>query len=362
MSVMIRRLLTLSTLALLFALPGAATAKGPPVRVATFVLPPFVMKQNGALTGFSIDLWEAIAKKLDVDTQYTVKPDVNGVFDTLRARQADIAVSGLFYTVERDRDFDFTYPIMEAGLRVMVRDVGERATANPLTSLLTLLFSRSSVIWLGVAMLLIVAAAHVLWLLERNRDGTLTGGRYFPGIFKAMYWSASTLLTQAEEAPRLWLARILTVLWMFVGIVFVAFYTAQLTTTLTVQHIRGEIAGPDDLPGKRVGTLKSGSPVAWLNDHRAIVVEYAQTEQLNEALLGGDVDAVVLGSAGLAYYAAHDGRGRVKLVGPEFSRNDVGFVLPQDGSLRRRVDSALLSLREDGTYRRIYERWFGEQE
>lgn len=42
----------------------------------------------------------------------------------------------------------------------------------------------------------------------------------------------------------------LAVLWMFVGMVYVAFYTAQLTTTLTVQAIRGSINGPEDLPAK----------------------------------------------------------------------------------------------------------------
>ena len=49
------------------------------------------------------------------------------------------------------------------------------------------------------------------------------------------------------------------------------------------------------------------------------------------------------------------------MVGPEFNPNDVGFVFPVDSPLRRRVDGALLSMREDGTYQRIYDRWFGTQ-
>ena len=184
---------------------------------------------------------------------------------------------------------------------------------------------------------------------------------YFPGVFRAMYWAATTLMSQGDQAPRYWLARALAVLWMFVGIIFIASYTAQLTTTLTVQHIRGAINGPNDLPDKQVATLTGSSAVAYLEQHGVVVREFAQNRNVFQALLDGDADAVVEGSAGLDYYATHGGKDRVKMVGPEFNPNDVGFVFPVDSPLRRRVDGALLAMREDGTYQRIYDRWFGTQ-
>ena len=49
----------------------------------------------------------------------------------------------------------------------------------------------------------------------------------------------------------------------------------------------------------------------------------------------------------------------MKLVGPEFDKNDVGFVVQLDSPLRKRVSNQLLALHEDGTYRRIYTKWFG---
>jgi hypothetical protein len=63
----------------------------------------------------------------------------------------------------------------------------------------------------------------------------------------------------------------------------------------------------------------------------------------------GRTDAVLLGAAGLNYYASHYGNGLVTTVGPEFNKNDVGFVFPANSSLRKRVNSALLTIREDGT-------------
>jgi polar amino acid transport system substrate-binding protein len=149
-----------STVSLVMMLISGAWAQplDPPVRVVTFVLPPFVMEQGGALTGFSIDLWNEIAARVGVKTSYQMTPDTKGLFDSLRSGNADIAVSGLFYSRERDREFDFSYPIMEVGLQVMVRDTGQTAAATPLRTLLALLFSRTSLTWLGVALALIVAS------------------------------------------------------------------------------------------------------------------------------------------------------------------------------------------------------------
>jgi polar amino acid transport system substrate-binding protein len=146
---------------------------------------------------------------------------------------------------------------------------------------------------------------------------------------------------------------------MFAGVVFVSLYTAQLTALLTAEEIRGAINGPGDLPGKRVASLAGSQPAIYLRKIKADVQEAHSTDEMYQALLDGKVDAVLFPSASLAYYSAHAGQGRVRLVGSEFDRNDLGFVLPADSSLRKRVNRQLLVLHEDGTYRRIYAKWFG---
>jgi polar amino acid transport system substrate-binding protein len=96
---------------------------GPEVRVAVNILPPMVMEQNGALTGFSIDLWNAIATRLKVKTSYQLKPDGRAVEEALRSKSADLTPSSTI-TSARDEAFDFSYPIFETGLQVMVPESG----------------------------------------------------------------------------------------------------------------------------------------------------------------------------------------------------------------------------------------------
>jgi polar amino acid transport system substrate-binding protein len=149
---------------------------------------------------------------------------------------------------------------------------------------------------------------------------------------------------------------------MFTGIVFVALYTAQLTANLTVHQIRGAINGPEDLPGKQVGTVKGASlPVNYLRAHHAKVQEFPQVGEMFQALLDGKVGAVLFPAPVLRYYGAHEGKGLVKLVGPEFDKREVGFVFPEASPLRRQINTALVAIREDGTYQRMYDKWFGSE-
>lgn len=67
-------------------------------------------------------------------------------------------------------------------------------------------------------------------------------------------------------------------LWMFVGVAFVAFYTAQLTTKLTVEQIQNVVNGPDDLPGKLVTIPHGGSVVRYVGKRTFEVGEFPDME------------------------------------------------------------------------------------
>jgi polar amino acid transport system substrate-binding protein len=78
-----------------------------------------------------------------------------------------------------------------------------------------------------------------------------------------------SLVSQVQGLPGDWFARLLALVWMFAGVVFVAFYTAQLTATLTVQKIQGAIGGPGDLPGKQIATIAGSTAADYLRAHNS---------------------------------------------------------------------------------------------
>jgi len=359
-----RRAMLVAALILLAPASGArAGEKDAPLRAVAGEFPPFVMQVNGQLTGFSIDLWTAVAGKLGTSTSFELVPDTASAFEALRSGRADAVVTGHFYTLERDREFDFSYPILNAGQQVMVPDAGQGSGLDtPLRTYLRLLFSRSALLWFATALALVVVPAHVIWIFFRKGDDIVPRDeRYLPGIASSMAWATEALLGQVTVMPRRKLARGLAIAWLFAGVLFIALFVAQLTATLTVARFRGIINGPDDLVGKRVATQAGSTSVDVLSRLGARIEAFATPEEAFASLLAGQVDAVVLAAPGLQHFEEHGGAGRVRVVGPEFRKRDLSFMFPIDAPLRRRVNSALVALHEDGTYERLREKWFGRE-
>src|SRR4029078_4059690 len=134
--------------------------------------------------------------------------------------------------------------------------------AGLFTAIVASFLSSAALPILGIVLLIIVVIAPLGRFFEpRAPSGVLADASYYPGILEAGWWAASTLATQADQMPRAALARIVAVIWMFASVVFIAYFTASVTSSLTLQRLRGDINGPNDLPGKRVATVR-GSPSA----------------------------------------------------------------------------------------------------
>lgn len=337
-----------------------ASAQKPTLKVATRSIAPFVVGDDGKLSGFSIELWNQIAQRMNVDSHFQVKDDVGSLLRSVKSGESDLGIAAVSITAERDHDFDFSQPMFESGLQVLVRGGDDADGQNPVRGLFQLLFSPTMLVWLGIVGVMILIPAHVLYFLERNHsEGIIPTRKYFPGIFHAAWWAAGTLATQADSMPRNGFARVMAIVWMFTGVVFVAYFTAQVTASMTVQQLKGSINGPDDLPGKRVATTTGSTAAAYLKDRRSIVQESVKIEDAYKALEAGEVDAVVFDAPVLMYYAGHEGKGKVRLVGSLFRKENYGIVFPSGSPQRKPVEKALLSLQEDGTYDKLYEKWFG---
>jgi len=353
-------LAALAFLILIFVVPSAE-AQPETLRVAIRQVKPFVFEEGGNLTGFSIDLWQEINSQLETRTEYTTISTVSDLLAATRNGGADLAISAISITEERERDWDFSQPMFEAGLQILVPDkAGGDSGGLGLGRILSALFDPSFLPFLALAVAGVVVAAHVVWFFERRREGGVGGRAYFPGIFEAMWWASACLATQADTMPRTAAARIVAVTWMFSAVLFIAFFTAQVTSSLTVQQLKGDIQGPDDLPGRRVATVRGSTSAEYLQRISVQPTEFNSIDDATDALVKGDADAVVYDAPVLLYYASHDGKGKVAVVGSVFRKENYGILFPSGSQLRKPVNEVLLRLRENGTYDRLYAKWFGE--
>ncbi len=328
------------------------------LRVATRLVRPFVYEQQGQLTGFSIELWREIARQLNIESEFVVKPTVKELLDTVRAQNAELGIAAISITADREVDFDFSQPMFDSGLQILTPVQGSRTAL--LEAIIGSLFSTTVLLYVLAVALILFLMAHLVWWFERrNPTGMLTHRAYFPGIFEACWWAASTLATQADQMPRAAVARIIAVIWMFMSVVFIAYFTAAVTSSLTVQQLRGDIDGPEDLPGKRVGSVHGSTSAEYLRERSIEPIEFAKIEEAYQALDGQRLDAIVYDTPILLYYTAHEGKGKAQTVGAIFRKENYGIVFPSNSTLRKRVNEELLKLKESGAYDQLYVKWFG---
>lgn len=347
------------------ALPGLGPVANAArtVRVATYPLDPFVMTRDGQRTGFTVDLMNEIAKRARWDLVYTeiANGSSEGLLREVIEGRADVAACSISITSERSQTVDFSQPILSGSLQILVPASSVKRSQPGLLGFLQLLLSKSMLIWFIAALLLTIVPAHIVWLLERRHHDSMMSRKYFPGIVQAFGWGFGVLAASADDAPRHTLSRAATVMWAFVSIIFVSYYTAILTSNLTVEKFESKISGPADLIGKRVCAVGKSTSSKFLTE---IGVPHDAASTLNGCYdgLGQKYDAMVDAAPILRYYVSNAGAGKAELVGPEFKERDYGVSFKIGSELRKEFDDALLSMREEGAYEGLREKWFGPME
>lgn len=342
------------------SVPSPVTA-GTPLRVVTRLLPPLVIEENRQYQGFVIALWQEVSRRLNWSYEIEVAPSVNDLLDTVELGQAAIGIGGISITAEREERLDFSQPILQAGLQILVSRQQTSIWGQIQRTAIGIFSSPTFYGAIGIFILILLLVAHLVWLLEHRHNPDFPK-RYGVGIWEAFWWAAVTVTTvgYGDKTPKRPLGKLVALLWMCAGYFVFGYFIASMTTIFTVDGLQGTIRSLDDLRGRRVATVEATTAAEFLANTRTIPVEYANPQQMYEGLLRGEVTAIVYDAPVLQHYARHEGNGEVQLVGPTFQRQFYGFVFPLNSPYRTPVNVALLETMEDGTYERLRKFWFGD--
>ena len=330
----------------------------PPITVVTKEFEPLVIRDGDTFTGFSIDLLDELTYRLSLRYEIYAVDTVDGLIREVAEGKADIGVAGISITSQRQRTVDFSYPIYNSGLQILVP---AGSGSSGLGNTFSVLFSKPVLQLLGILLVMMVLMAHVIWLLEGRQRSSDFPRSYRKGINDGIWWSAVTMTTvgYGDKTPRSVAGRVAGIVWMFVAIILFANFTATVASSLTVSGLQGSINGPDDLAGKRVATVQSTASADYLSKLSLDLVPTPTIKDAYRLLDDDDVDAVVFDSPVLLYHAASAGKGSVEVVGPVFARQDYGIALPNGSPLRQEINTTILSMIEDGRYGELQARWFG---
>ena len=233
------------------------------LRVGTKPFAPFAFVQDGEYIGFSIDLWQEIAQELELDYELYGEKTVTDLIDSVNSGKTDVAIAGITITSEREKIVDFSHSFFESGLQILVPASAETSAVN---TFIWLILSPILLETIGVLLIVIVISAHLLWFFEREQNPQMFPKQYLRGIWEACWWSVVTVVTvgYGDKAPIGVAGRIIATIWMFTGVLLVSYFTASVSSALTVQQLQTSIQGLKDLNGKRVATVTGSTAAAYL--------------------------------------------------------------------------------------------------
>lgn len=334
----------------------APAVKAQDLTIATVSRPPFSMLENGQETGFGLDLWAALAADLGKTYQLRRVNEFQEMLRLVENGAVDAAVANISITASREEAFDFSQPIFESGLQILIP-----ADQNSSLSILSILLSRDLIIAIVLAFALLFGGGLLMWRFERDSQP------YFDrtakeAMFPAFWWALNLVVNGGfeERMPRTVFGRIFGVFLVVSSLFIVSIFVAKITAVLTIDAIQSSVVSINDLHRQHVGTIEGSTASMFLDNRDLKFTGFDDFAGMMETFEKGGLDAIVFDAPILAFYAKQSA-GKAQLVGPIFMRENYGIALPSGSALAEPLNRSLLRLREDGTYTTIYRKWFGNR-
>ncbi|KAG7489987.1 hypothetical protein JOB18_025419 [Solea senegalensis] len=233
--------------------------RGVVLRVVTVLEEPFVMVSENVLgkpkkyQGFSIDVLDALSNYLGFKYEIYVAPDHkygslqpdgqwNGLIGELVFKRADVGLSALTITPERESVVDFTTRYMDYSVGVLLRK------AERTVDMFACLAPFDLSLWACIAGTVLLVGILVYLLNWLNPPRLPMGSVSSTTLYNSMWFVYGSFVQQGGEVPYTTLAtRMMMGFWWMFALIVISSYTANLAAFLTITRIENSIQSLQDL-------------------------------------------------------------------------------------------------------------------
>ncbi len=360
-----RRAALLLALALLIgpiAVSAQATVPPPiPERLVVGITdsPPLTYaNDDGSWSGLAVALWEQVAGQLGLQYEYR-RLAFSEVEAALRDHTVDAVIGGWPVSPEGEAVHDYSEPYLVTGLGFAQR----AQDVLPWSVLLRTIFDSRLLMLVSLIIASVLVVGIVIALVERKSHVTDFGGSMKESVSMGVWWAAVTMTTvgYGDATPKTTTGRALALVWMFVGVIGVAFLTATVTSVLTIAHLRGAVEHPADLLRLRLGVVDSGAAADYLTHRHAAFATYPTYEEALTSLDAGKIDAVVANLPVLRSLVSKSWTGRLQVSPIALEPLLYAVALPERSPLANKINEALLTVTHDDSWRDTEERFLGRR-
>uniref|UniRef100_A0A182K4K3 Uncharacterized protein n=1 Tax=Anopheles christyi TaxID=43041 RepID=A0A182K4K3_9DIPT len=368
--------------------------------VLTAISPPYGMLKDTAIKlsgndrfeGFGIDLIHELSLMLGFNYTFLLQEDGvygslnrdtkkwNGMVQELLDWRADLAITDLTITSDRESAVDFTMPFMNLGISILFR----KPTKEP-PSLFSFMspFSKQVWLYLGGAYMMVSMSLFVLGRISPkewdNPYPCIEEPEELENQFSfsnSMWFTIGALLQQGSEiAPKAPATRAVASIWWFFTLIMVSSYTANLAAFLTVEQVVSPISNAEDLAAAggavKYGAKRDGSTISFFKD--AEYGTYATMYQFmmaNQDLLTSSNPeglqrvktenyAFLMESTSIEYIVERECD--VTQIGGLLDDKGYGIAMRKNSPYRSALSEAVLRLQEQGVLTSLKRKWWKEK-
>ncbi|XP_014479810.1 PREDICTED: glutamate receptor ionotropic, kainate 2-like [Dinoponera quadriceps] len=347
---------------------------------------------NDRFEGFAIDIIQEMSKILGFNYTFEVQSDNiygslnktsgrwNGMLGKIIAHEADLAITDLTITAERESAVDFTTPFMNLGISVLYR---QPTTAPP--GLLSFLLPYSKEVWVHLIGAYIVVTS-LLFLIGKLCPVEWTNPYPCikePEVLETPFTLADTpflvigalLKAPTGFAPAGVSTRALATAWWFFTLIIGSTYIANLAAALSTKSTVWPFKVAEDLAYQhkiKYGAKKGGSTLAFFKDapHEPYEIMYNyMMNHADEVLMERNEDglwkvqqenyAYIMESSSIEYIKQRVCN--VTQVGGLLDAKGYGIAMRKDSPYRTELSGAILKLKENGMMHELQTRWWKEK-
>ncbi|XP_072977011.1 glutamate receptor 2.7-like [Typha angustifolia] len=320
------------------------------------------------VTGFSIDVFEAVIKTLPYAIPYEYIPfenagegsqTYNDFVYQFYLQKYDAVIGDITIRYNRTSYVDFTLPYTESGISMLVpvkNSINKNAWIflKPLTANL----------WYG-SFAFFIYTGFVVWVMEHRINTDFRGP--FPHQLGTMfYFSFSTPVFSHREKVENILSKIVVIVWVFVVLILTSSYTASLTSMLTIQQLRPTVTDVHkllkngDYAGYKNGSFVEGL-LKQLNFEETKIRPYSPNdfvEALAKGSKNGGVAAIFHEVPYIKLFLSEHCTGYT-MIGPIYKTAGFGFAFPKGSPLVSDISRGILNITEGNIIIQIEKKWIG---
>jgi len=323
------------------------------IRIAVKEFPPLVM---AGTKGLCIDMAKVICERNGLVPEFVFYNNVPEFLAAVANNETNLGFSGISITADREKFVDFSQPFFDSGLIIAVHgNHAQKLVRFPTVVMRVIGFS------LVIFLVGLSIVAHIIWWLEKDDENSLAfSTKYKEGIVDAYWWAVVTMTTvgYGDKCPRKISGRLVAAVWMIIGIMWFAAFTATLSTVLTLNQLQpGNIRSIADLDQRRVALIEGTTTENYLRYYNIKMVLSGSLEEMITLLKNDQVDAVIYDAPPLQYRAKSDPE--IQVVGDLFAEQRYGVVFPEEGDdrLKEIFNREIINMQQNGEFQKIYDKW-----